>query len=292
MSGKVIKNAGDPLIPEEKIHLPVMKEKETTSLTLSGIANNIRGELTRHKYFEFLDIDFDDYSDIEYTVEEGKRIAQHLRKMKTGHTAMVPMTCSPKCPFRLRCVLFQMDKAPFGRACPIETNLIKEWTMNYFNDYEVDPNNFTEVGIINELAEIEVYLWRLSQTLAKPENAELIEENVVGFSPDGQPLTTKQLSSALAAKESLYNRRSKLIKLMVGDRQEKYKREAALKVRDDNDPSSSMADLKSRIQKLSRDLDKQQIRLKEESGDIIDVIAEPVKPKSISAEDIINGSDE
>ncbi len=214
------KIAGEDL-PEVKKHLPVINQKETAIVRLSGTAINHQGEMTKHQYFEFLDIDFDDYSDIEFTVEEAKKISSHLRKLKTGHTAMVPMICSPKCPFRNRCEFFKMGKAPFGRACIWEKEIMKEFVTGYFNDYQVDPNNYTDMGIINELAEIEVYLWRLSQTLAKAENADLIEENVVGFSPDGQPLTTKQLSSALQAKETLYNRRNKLIKLMVGDRQEK-----------------------------------------------------------------------
>lgn len=268
---------------DDKVHLPVMKHSDTTAIRLSGTAITTTGSLTKHDYFSFLEIDFDDYSDIEFTPDEAKKVAAHMRKMKTGHTAMVPMICSPKCPFRLRCSLFQMEKAPYGRACWWETELIREWTMRYFNEYQVDPNNFTEVGLISELAEIEVYNWRLSQTLAKSENAELIEENVVGFSGDGQPLTTKQLSSALQAKESLYARKAKLIKLMVGDRQEKYKREAALKTRDDSDPSSSMADLKGNLLKLMRKIEKQ--------ANIIDVEAVETKPVAISAEDLINGDD-
>ena len=42
---------------------------------------------------------------------------------------------------------------------------------------------------------------------------------------------------------------------MVGDRQEKYKKEAALKVKLDTDPSSSMAKMRLRIENLSRQLD-------------------------------------
>lgn len=277
---------------EEKKHLPVMKQENTAVVRLSGTAISTQGDVTKHDYFSFLDIDFDDYSDIEFTVEEAKKISAHLRKMRTGHTSMVPMICSPKCPFRNRCDFFKMDKAPFGRACLIEVNLMREWTIAYFNDYQVDPNNFTELGIINELAEIEIYLWRLSQTLAKAENAELIEENVVGFSPDGQPLTTKQLSSALQAKESLYSRKTKLIKLMVGDRQEKYKREAALKVRDDGDPSSSMADLRTKLARLQRDMDKKQIAFAQAAGEIIEVKAEVKQPKEVTADDLIAGSDD
>ncbi len=41
---------------------------------------------------------------------------------------------------------------------------------------------------------------------------------------------------------------------MVGDRQEKYKKEAALKVRESKDPSTKMADVRRQIELLQRNL--------------------------------------
>jgi hypothetical protein len=57
-------------------------------------------------------------------------------------------------------------------------------------------------------------------------------------------------------KERLYNRRSKVVKLMVGDRQERYKKEAALKVKVDQDPSSQMALMRGKLEGLQRNLSK------------------------------------
>ncbi len=281
----------DDAVPEEeRVHLPVLKESDNpTAIRLSGTATTESGALTKHRYFEFLNIDLDDYSDIEFTPEEAKKVRGHLAKLSTGATAAVPMVCSPKCPFRDRCVFYKMGKAPFGRACLIEANLIREWTMLYFNEYEVDPNNFTEVGMVAELAEIEIYMWRLNMNLARAENAELVTENVVGVAHNGEVLTEKQLSVFLQAKQTLSNRKSKLIKLMVGDRQEKYKREAALKIRDDEDPSSSMADLRMKLERMQRDLHKKEIEIAEKSGQIIDVKVEVIK--ELTADDLINQVD-
>lgn len=283
----------DQKIPEAtKVHLPVLKNSdEVKEIRLSGTAITEAGKLTKHKYFEFLNMDIDDYTDLSFTEAEAIKIRGHLGKMSTGHTSMVPMICSEKCPFKAGCMFYKMGKAPFLRQCLIEVNLMREWTTAYFEQYEVDPNNFTEVSMINELAEIEIYLWRLSQSLAKPENAELVHDNVVGISPEGVVLTNKQLSALLEAKERLYNRKSKIVKLMVGDRQEKYKREAALKQRELDDPSSSMADLRARLERLNRDATKMSIQLAEKSGQIIDAIVEPVKPTEISAEDLIGSGD-
>ncbi len=279
------------LTPEEKKHLPVLKQSDNPKeIQLSGIAITESGKLTKHKYFEFLNMEIDDYSDLSFTQEEAIKIRGHLAKMSTGHTSMVPMICSPKCPFRNRCVFFQMNKAPFGRSCLIEKNLITEWTTSYINQYDIDPNNFTEISMVNELAEIEVYLWRLSQSLAKPENAELIEEINIGFTPDGVPLTNRQISTLLEAKEKLYSRRARIVKLMVGDRQEKYKKEAALKTREESDPSNSMSELRSRLERLSRDVRKRELDIAEASGQLIDI--NPVEEqKTLSPEDIINGDD-
>lgn len=250
----------EPLSTEEKEKLPVLTSQDKpVTIRLSGTAITEAGKLTRHRYFEFLHMDLDDYSDMEYTEEEAKRIRGSLGKMMTGSTSMVPLICSPKCPFKDRCVFAQMNKLPFGRACLVETNLLREWTTAYFNEYGVDPNNFTEVGMINELAEIEVYQWRLNQNLARAENAELVTDVTVGATPQGRPIVQKQISQFLEAKERLSARKARLIKLMVGDRQEKYKKEAALKQKEEADPSTAMANMRERLERLQRMVEKKMV---------------------------------
>lgn len=282
MSKLVPDNDLHQVSPEEKKHLPVINESETVSIRLSGTAINNAGQMTSHKYFDFLGIDLDDYSDLEFTPEEAKQIRGHLSKMSTGSTAMVPLICKgPECPFRMGCDFFKMNKAPLGRQCLIELNLMREWTIAYFNDYKVDPNNFTEVTMINELAEIEVYQWRLNQTLARAENAELVNDSLVNITPDGTAIFEKKMSPYITAKETLLARKARLIKLMVGDRQEKYKKEAALKQKEDKDPSSSMAEIRTKLEALQRDVIKKSAELASQSGKLIDI------PEMLSPEDII-----
>ena len=160
---------------------------------------------------------------------------------------------------------------------------MKEFTIRYFEEYDIDPNNFTEVGYINELAEIEILLMRLNMNLAKPENSELVIDQVVGVARDGQtPLLMKQISPFMELKDKLQNRRSRIIKLMVGDRQEQYKKEAALKVKLDKDPSSKQAEMRARLEALSRELDNFS---KQEGGN-------KSSPSRLSPEDIIDSDDE
>ena len=245
-------------------------------VTLGGTARTLSGKLTKSNYFRFLQHDLDSYEDIELDEKEARKIHTHLQKLSTGSTAMIPLYCAgPKCPFANRCPLIEIDKAPIGRQCIIETQLIKEWTLRYFEEYDIDPNNFTEIGYINELAEIEILLNRLNMNLAKPEHAELVTDQVVGVSSQGVPVIQKQLSPFMDQKERLQNRRSKVIKLMVGDRQERYKKEAALKVKIDQDPSSQMAEMRGKLESLQRNL-------------VLDAEVSTTKREKITPQDLID----
>lgn len=226
-------------------------------VTLGGDAVTEGGKLTKSKYFEFLANDLDDYSDLEFTPTQARKISQHLRTLSTGSSAMAPMYCAgPQCPFAERCPLQQMGKAPIGKQCLIEVQLMKQWIVNFFEEYDIDPQNFTEVAYANELAELMVYEMRLNMNLAKAENAELVYDQSVGVDREGTPIIQKQISPFMEQKQRIADRKSKIIKLMVGDRQEKYKKEAALKVKLEDDPSTSMADMRARLENLKREMTK------------------------------------
>jgi len=149
----------------------------------------------------------------------------------------------------------QHGKAPVGRQCLLEVQLIKEWIIRYFEEFDIDPNNFTEVGYVNELADLMVLEMRVNMNLAKSENAALIIDQTVGVDREGDPIIQKQISPFLEMKDKIATRRSKIITLMVGDRREKYKKEAALKIKIDADPSTEHAAMRARLENLKRELD-------------------------------------
>lgn len=211
---------------------------------------------------------FDDYSSIDLTPSEAEKLQKHLKKTSLGSTGFIPLTCTgAACPFASRCPLVQMDrtesnphgKAPVGLQCYLEVVALSDWLSSYITEYQVDPSSFTELNMCQELAEIEVLLWRINMNLSKPENASLTIEQTVGVTPRGDEITQQQLSPLLVAKQQLNNRKTKLIKLMVGDRQEKYKREAALKQRQEADPSTRQAATRAKLEKLQRELDVQAV---------------------------------
>jgi len=157
-------------------------------------------------------------------------------------------------------------------------------------EYNVDPENFTEVSYCSQLAEIEVYLWRINNNLAKPENAALIVDQPVGVDSEGNPIMQQQLSPLMDLKEKLQNRMSRIVKLMVGDRQEKYKKEAALKKTDDKDPSSKQAEMRRRIEELKRRFD--QVEGGEEKKLLPAPGGEDEKPSILTPDALINAEEE
>lgn len=138
--------------------------------------------------------------------------------------------------------------------CLVEVELMKRWITDYMEEFDVDPNNATEVAYVNELAELQILEMRVNMNLAKASNAELVTEQTIGVDRDGDPILQQHISPFMELKEKLSNRRSKIIKLMVGDRQEKYKKEAALKLKLEDDPSSKMAAMRTKLEGLSRQL--------------------------------------
>lgn len=252
------------------------EKKEMVSL--DGTAITASGKLTKSNFFRFLNHSLDDYSDIQMTPDEARRIHSHLQKLSTGATAMVPMHCGgDRCPTKDRCPLYAIKKHPLGKICLIENQLLTEWIMRYIEEYDVDPNNFTEITMVNELADLQILEMRINTNLSKPENSALIINQSVGVDRDGDPIFQQVISPLMELKERISSRRTRIVKLMVGDRQEKYKKESALKVRLDNDPSSQMSAMRSKLDSLKRELDN---------------YSAPEKKAALSPEDLISSFNE
>lgn len=269
-------------------------------MTLGGTAITIDGKLTKSNYFNFLGLDLDKYDDIKMTPKQAKRLDIHLRKLSTGATAMTPMYCAGAlCPVANRCPLVQMrnaedpkergdpqhGKAPVAKQCILEVQLIKEWVIRYFEEFDIDPNNFTEIGYINELADLMILEMRINMNLAKVENSSLIVDQTVGVDRDGDPIIQKQISPFIEMKDKIATRRSKIITLMVGDRREKYKKEAALKIKMDTDPSTEHAEMRARLEKLKRELDNVSIELPNLTGGEKqeEILGGPLTPEDLIA---------
>ncbi len=273
---------------------------KTIAVKLDGTLIKSDGTTKKSDLFKFLDLHPDDYSHITYTPEEAARVRAHMMHLSTGATAAIPLICAgSKCPFAQKCPFMKIDRerrkvdpaaplvTPVGLACLVEVQLLSQWTKLYIDEYDIDPNSFTEISLIRELAEIELMLWRLNNNLAKPEHAEMVVQQDVGIDKQGNKLTRMEISSLFEAKERLNTRKARVIKLMVGDRQEKYKREAALKIRSDEDSSSSYASLRKRLDVVVRQAKTIDLKLKQAEGKVIEGQIEITQDTTVPEENMM-----
>jgi hypothetical protein len=277
----------------------------TTRIRLDGTLIRSDGSETTSDYFQWLDLPLAQYSQ-EFTPAEVQRIRMSLTNLKTGSSAALPLTCGGRsiCPFASKCIFVKTDLereaihgpgnyeavTPVGLDCQIEVLLMNEWTRAYVQEFEIPPSSKAKLDLVRELVECEILLWRLHNNLSKPENAELVQEVTVGVNQQGEALTRQETSAFFDARERLQTRKTRLIKLMVGDPQEEYKRQAALRVRDEGDTAGSSAALKNKLLRLKRETDRALLRLQEASGDILDVQASPPSPEDapLTPEELIS----
>jgi len=223
-----------------------------THFSLCGLAINKDGMVTESKMFDFLGLDPEDYGHILLTAEEARKVHYRLQGVKWGGAAAkVPLHCGGEkiCPFAQECPFVEISKVPVGRKCPIEVELMTFWTSRYMQEFEVDPENHSEVGMITELVELDIYDLRASMILARPECADMTKEVVVGVDGEGNPIINKEVHKAWELKERVKKRKQKILESLVGTRKEKYKRDVALKRRSEIDPSTQAIELKEKLEK-------------------------------------------
>jgi hypothetical protein len=223
-----------------------------THFSLCGLAINENGMVTESKMFDFLGLDPENYGHILLTAEEARKVHYRLQGVKWGGAvAKVPLFCGGEkiCPFAQDCVFVEISKVPVGRKCPIEVELMAFWTARYMSEFEVDPGNHSEVGMITELVELDIYDLRASMILARPEFADMTKDVVVGVDRDGKPIVNKEVHKAWELKERVKKRKHKILESLVGTRKEKYKRDAALKRHSERGPSTKAIELKRKLEK-------------------------------------------
>ena len=224
-----------------------------THFSLCGLAVNEDGKLTESKMFDFLQLDPEEYGHILLTAEEARKVHYRLQGVKWGGAAAkVPLYCGGEkiCPFAQECPFVEIAKVPVGRKCPVEVELMAYWTARYMSEFEVDPENHSEVGMITELVELDIYDLRASMIFSRPECAAMTKDVVVGVDSQGKPIVNKEVHKAWELKERVKKRKQKILESLVGTRKEKYKRDAALKRRSEKDPSTQVSELRRKLEKV------------------------------------------
>ena len=253
----------------------VEKKEENKFMIKGKLMRTEEGELVPTKIFDFLEIPLDDYSDLEFSLEEVRRVRMHSLKMRTGIQAMAPILClgPVKCPFSKRCPIVDrtkrrtdgaldfaaqdMTKFPLMRQCIFERDFMDFKRRQYMEEYDVDGNSATEMGMINKLAELDLYEYRatliLAQGDAEGEGLNLLKSQTAGSTAEGDELFRLEVHPAFELKEKLHKMREDILRSMVGTRREQYKQAAALKEAQGNDPSTNVSALRERISKLEKE---------------------------------------
>jgi len=220
-SAKSQLNSSD--VSEVKKELPKQDNRKYGAalvVSLNDIALTSDGMLTKTAFFENLNIDKEIYGDIKLTAEEAKSLAVQMKNMTTGVNSVVPLRCvADSCPFKDTCWFFENDKAPVGKPCPIEFQLLKYHTQRFIEEFNCDVNDHSEVLLIQELSELIVYEMRVTKKLAN--DATDLKGVVIKFSPDGIPMEEETVHWAWTLKDSIKSRRMKILQSLNATRKEK-----------------------------------------------------------------------
>jgi hypothetical protein len=173
------------------------------------------------KQFESLrpDLFFPDH----WTDDQKEKAVDLIRPQKTRSAmfSSIPMNCeAEKCIFAATCPLMKENLAPKNKPCPIEMSMVAQFTAEYLEQLDVNPNNLVEVSMVRDLVDQEVQYLRKTKLLAKEH---FIQENIIGIDRDGQPILKKELHLAVELEDKLHKRRKDLRNQLLATREAKAK---------------------------------------------------------------------
>lgn len=159
----------------------------------------------------------------EWTDEEKDYAVEQMRPAKTRANmfSSIPLKCKgPRCSFADTCPLQKQGIAPIDKPCSIELSAIKQFAEEYMVELGVDPNNLVEVSMIRDLVDQEIQYMRKSKILAKED---LIQEMIIGISPQGEPIMSKQLHLAVDFEDKIHKRKKDLRNSLMATREARAK---------------------------------------------------------------------
>lgn len=120
------------------------------------------------------------------------------------------------------CQLHKMGKAPVGAPCIYEQDYLRSQTERYFEEFNVQPDSPTEMQMVAELAEIDLYERRVTQILSLT-HQDFSQEDIMGFDAGGNLIARDDISRYLNIKDKLKTRRNKLLESLMATRKERAK---------------------------------------------------------------------
>lgn len=106
--------------------------------------------------------------------------------------------------------------------CLVEAQLIVYWTQQFIEEFNVDINNFTEVQLVSELAEFNIYELRVTKYLAEKHQT-LMQDVVTSVDVTGEVIENQEVSRAFDLKERIKRNRMKVLEALMATRKERVK---------------------------------------------------------------------
>lgn len=133
--------------------------------------------------------------------------------------------------------------------CLIEKQLIEYWTKEYMEEFNVDINNTTEVLMVSELAEFNIYEKRITQHLSE-KHQDLLQDFCMGFDANGNEIVNKDISKAWELKEKIKTKRMKVLEALMATRKERVK--IKIEEKSGNSASEQIGSLRKKIDEMQR----------------------------------------
>lgn len=232
---------------EPKVEEPVVEtgDKPLANISMTGVMVHEDGQLTKVRYLEDLALNKDQYAGIMLTEEEAKSVAMSVKFQSTGLNSAIPLKCAgDACAFKNSCPYFKIGKAPVGLPCILEGQLITYWTEKYIDEFDVNAENLTELHLVSELAEFDIYEMRVTKYLAE-KHPTLMQEIVTGITEQGEIVSNEEISRAFDLKERIKRSRMKVLESLMATRKERVK--LATNMSEGTGTAQQLSDIKKKL---------------------------------------------
>ncbi len=240
-------------IPKENTRIietvPVQDNSPARYVGITGIQIREDGTITKASYLKNLEIDTTLYQNMNFTEEEVKALTYSMKRQSSGINSAVPIRCTgDTCPFKVSCPYMAIGKPPLMKPCLVESQLIHYWTEQYIDEFNVDPANITELHMVSELAEFNVYEMRVTKYLAE-NHPTLLQDIVVGVDANGNVIENQDVSKAFELKDRIKKNRMKVLEALMATRKERLK--VVSEVIGGGNTMTKLSELKAKMAELS-----------------------------------------
>lgn len=233
----------------EQLEMPAQTNAVARHVGVTGIHIRNDGTITKNDYLKKLELDPSMYSNMNFTEEEVMALTYAIKRQSSGINSAVPIRCSgDMCPFKASCAYMAIGKPPLAKPCLVESQLIHYWTEQYIDEFNVDPSNITELHMVSELAEFNIYEMRVTKYLAE-NHPTLLQDVVVGVDASGNVIENQDISKAFELKDRIKKNRMKVLEALMATRKEKMK--VVSEVVGGGNTMTKLSELKSKISELS-----------------------------------------